>query len=89
MSREEAVERLASDDEVTYDDLDDIFRAFGFSSEIELPDATVYYHEEFIDCGIFRAQDRFGWGILSPRQRGVVRWMIECVVASERRREKR
>ena len=85
MTRDEAVTRLTSGDEVTYDILDEVFTAFGFQSEWENPDVTVYYHEDFIDCGSFRARDPFGWGTLTPRQCNLVWNMVMCVQALERR----
>lgn len=89
MTREEAFALLASGEQVPYDSLDEIFDAFGFTSEMELPHATVYYHPHFIDCGIFRARDPYGWRVLSEGQKGLVRYMLQCVAANEARRQER
>lgn len=88
VTRDEARALLASGTDVSYDSLDQIFLAFGFSSEFEAPDVTVYFHRGFIGCGIFRARDRYDWGIITPAQRTLVGWMVECVAVNERRRAK-
>jgi len=88
VTRPEALALLASADEVTYDDLADVFEAFGFRSEFEAPNVYVYYHAQFIDCGVFRAKEYLG-GVLSPGQRGLVRYMLDCVALQEDRQQRR
>lgn len=83
MTRAEARALLSSHEEVSSDDLADIFPAFGFVSEFEAPNAEIYYHTEFIDCGSYKDKEYIG-RVLTDGQRRLVRWMIECIAFNER-----
>jgi len=76
---------LRGDQELSSDDLADVFGAFGFRSEFEAPNAEIYYHEDFIDCGSYKDKEYIG-RVLSDGQRRLVRQMVECVAYNERLR---
>ncbi len=88
MTRAAARALLQSVQEIASEDLADIFGAFGFCSEFEAPDADVYYHEDYPDCGSYRDKEYIGRvvRVLSGGQRALVRRMIECAAYSERER---
>lgn len=79
LSEEEALALLDAGKPITYDDLDDIFRAFEFVPEFEVPNITWYRHRRYGRCGEFRAQPRYDFSVLSEEQKGIVRSMLECV----------
>jgi len=76
---------LRGDQEVSSDDLAEVFGAFGFCSEFEAPNAEIYYHEDFIDCGSYKDKEYIG-RVLSHGQRALVLQMVECVAYNERTR---
>ena len=88
MTQEEATDFISNAPEVPYDCLEEVFGAFGFHSEWEVPDSMVYYHTEHINCGSFRARDPYGWAILTPGQRSLVLYMLRCVEANEKRKNR-
>lgn len=88
MTPDKVMELLLSGEEIGYDVLDEMFAVFGFHSELEIPDSVVYYHSEHINCGSFRARDPYGWAILTPGQRSVVLYMLRCVEANEKRKNR-
>ena len=79
LNEEGALALLASDKSITYDDLDDIFRAFGFVAEFELPEITWYRHQRYGRCGEFRAQPKYEFSVLSEEQKAIVRRILDCV----------
>lgn len=79
MTEDEALARLRASEPITYDELlDEVFAAFGFASEFQVPDVTWYRHPAH-DCGEFRAQPRYEFSVLSETQRWIVVRMVECV----------
>lgn len=82
MTREEAVKLLRGYTPVSYSQLDEIFRAFGFTSESPSFETEVYYHKSF-QCGIFTARDD-GLHHLTEQQKGVVLGMLQCVALNEK-----
>ena len=81
MSREEAIKLLRGYSPVSYELLDEIFKAFGFLSDSPSFDTEVYYHKSF-KCGLFTARDD-GLHHLTEQQKGVVLGMIQCVILNE------
>ena len=82
MTREEARSLLDSDAEVSSVDLGEIFEAFGFCSEFEAPNITIYVHEDYVNCGSYRDKEYIG-RVLGIGQRMLVAGMIECIKYSE------
>jgi hypothetical protein len=78
MTREEARRRLYDTDEVSFDLLDEIFRAFGFLSDSTDNRTEVYYHPDWRHCGLFVARDD-GEHTLALHQRLRIQGMIDCV----------
>lgn len=79
ISEGEALARLDAAPALSYDDLDEIFLAFGFSSDFEVPDVTWYTHPRYPFCGDFRAQERSQWATVSDSGRSIVKRMVACV----------
>jgi len=82
MTRDEAVSRLLGPEECGYVVLDEIFRAFGFTSDTPDFATEVYYHPRWKTCGGFTARDD-GHGVLTAGQRDLVARMLQCVAISE------
>jgi len=82
MNRTEALSRLASTDDLSYDDVDDIFAAFGFTSDSPSFSTEVYYHARYKRCGAFTARDD-GLNLVLLTQRSIIRRMLECVLWHE------
>jgi hypothetical protein len=79
VTRDEALARLASPDQLGYEVLDLIFLAFGIVSDSPTWETEVYYHPRWHhQCGAFTARDD-GIHVLTPLQRKRVRAMLECV----------
>ena len=74
-----ALDLLKSDKSLSYDDLDDIFKAFGFDDEFEVPNRTWYFHSVYA-CGHFRAEPRHDFSVLSVDQRMIVWQMIQTLI---------
>ena len=74
--QKEAVARLQSPAQISYDELEDIFLLFGFRADFEAPNTTWYRHKRF-DCGEFYANPRYAYSVLSDAQRHIVRRMIQ------------
>jgi hypothetical protein len=83
MTRDDALKLLDSEVDISYMVLDDIFRAFGFSSTSPDFETEAYRHDRY-PCGIFTARDT-GYRVLSPTQRIVVQQMVTCVLDAEAR----
>ncbi len=82
IAEQEALRLLADETRpLGYDDLDEVFTAFGFASVFVVPDVTWYHHATYPSCGDFRAQPRYDSSCLSQGQRMIVRRMIACVQA--------
>jgi len=79
----QALALLQSGAPVTYDVLDEVFLAFGFSSELELPNTTWYRHPRYGRCGDFRAKPLYDFSTLSREQVRIVLGMIGCVRAHQ------
>ena len=75
----EALALLAGATPITYDQLDEVFSAFGFLPEFEAPATTWYRHADYERCGEFRAEPRYEFSVLSDAQRAIVRRMLACV----------
>jgi hypothetical protein len=75
VTREEAWALLEGYADVSYDLVDEVFRAFGFRSRTPSWDTEVYFHPLYPDCGMFTARDD-GFHVLTPEQRGRVKWMV-------------
>ncbi|MEA3244792.1 MAG: hypothetical protein U9Q74_01420 [Gemmatimonadota bacterium] len=82
LTRPQALAKLGSPADLSFDDVDDVFRAFGFDSASPTFEIQVYYHPKH-RCGAFTARDD-GLHLVTPMQREVVRGMIECVLLHER-----
>ncbi len=72
------MEVLRSGDAIDYEQLGDVFGAFGFTSEVPDFVTEVYYHKRWEQCGMFTARD-YGMQTLSPGQRQMVCDMVDCV----------
>lgn len=81
MNREEALQLLRSDADISYLELDGIFTAFGFSSASPDFRTEVYYHPRY-QCAKFTAVDD-GLHVLTDEQRQIVTWMVNCVQGRE------
>jgi hypothetical protein len=81
MTRMEAQARLDSTDEITYDDLHEIFRTFGIRSEPH-GNTDVYCHPRYTDCGAFTARED-EVDTITLWQRLFVRRLIICVQLKE------
>jgi hypothetical protein len=84
VDRGEALRRLEDPRaEIDYEELDAIFRAFGFRSDSPNFETEVYYHPQWRhECGPYVARDD-GLHVLSPEQRERVRAKIGCVLYCE------
>lgn len=67
--------------DITFEQVDLVFHAFGFRSEAIDWQTDAYSHPRH-QCGIFIARDD-GLHVLSPTQRGIVRGMIQVLQLSE------
>lgn len=82
MTRDEALQVLGQPTDITFEDLDSVFRAFGFISATPDFETEIYYHPT-VRCGRFTARDD-GVHVLSDEQREMVSYMINQVVQAER-----
>jgi hypothetical protein len=77
VTADEALKRLTDPADITFEELDSLFRAFGFLSHSPTFETEVYYHPRF-RCGMFTARDD-GLHLLSPQQRTMVVSMVQYV----------
>ena len=70
----DALARLAGGGFLSYDDVDDIFLAFGFVSAYD--GRTIWYSHPDYDVGEFPANEKHEISVLSPQQVLIVRTMI-------------
>ena len=84
MNRAEAWRRVDGSEDLDFETLDEIFRAFGFLVESPNFETEVYYHPAF-RCGAYTARDD-GLHLVTPGQRSLVRRMLRCVEAFEKAR---
>lgn len=80
MAITEAVARtlLAQSEPLTYDEVDEVFTAFGFSSDCDGVRFT-YYHKKY-DAGVFRAAPKYEGSTITETQRGIIQQMIHRVI---------
>ena len=75
LTEEQALAKLRDAAPISFEDLDDIFRAFGFEWEFEVPSTTWYHHPTY-RCGRFPANPQHDFSVLSEAQRHIVLRMI-------------
>lgn len=83
ISRDAALARLRDARPITYDELDDIFNAFGFSGDLRYDESIWYEHPKW-SCGRFRAKPLYDFSTITEDQRGIVATMIQQLLAYER-----
>jgi hypothetical protein len=76
LTESQALAKLGDPAPITFDDLDDIFRAYGFVGEPGFPDLIWYSHPDY-SCGRFRAEPEYGFSVLSDTQRFIVKRMVQ------------
>jgi hypothetical protein len=82
VNRAEALALLRSGDELTFDALEDVFLAFGFTSESPDFETELYFHPKWRKCGAFTARDD-GVHLVTPLQRRLVLAILRCVEFNE------
>lgn len=79
LTESQALAKLRDAAPISFDGLDDIFRAFKFTSELEFPD-TIWYSHPTYDCGRFPANPRYAFSVLSDAQRVIVLRMVRALL---------
>jgi hypothetical protein len=77
LSEEAALRKLVSPEPISFEELDDIFTAFGFIAS--MPGGVMWYRHSTYDAGEFRAEPTYRFSTLSDAQRTIVWRMIERV----------
>ena len=78
LTEEEALAKLVGPQPISFQDLDDIFTAFGFIAS--MPGGVVWYRHSTYEAGEFRAEPTYRFSVLSDAQREIVWLMIERVM---------
>ncbi len=76
LTEQQALAKLRDSAPINFDDLDDIFRAFGFKDDLEFPGTIWYSHPQY-QCGRFPANPQYAFSVLSDQQRVIVVRMVQ------------
>lgn len=79
LSEAKALELLVGAPSLTYDEVDDIFQAFRFSSVVAIDGKVWYWHDDFPQCGRFPSPTDSDLTYLTGEQRVLIDGMIRCV----------
>ena len=83
LNRDAALARLGDPRPITFDELDDIFSAFGFSGDLR-NDGTIWYEHPRWKCGRFPAKPLYDLSTISVDQRMWAATMIQQLLVCER-----
>jgi hypothetical protein len=76
LTEPQALAKCRASAPISFDDLDDIFKAFGFRGELAFPDTIWYSHPKY-PCGRFPANPQHEFSVLSDTQRVIVLRMVQ------------
>ena len=79
LTEEQALAKLRDPSPISFEDLDDIFRAFGFDWQFDAPNTTWYSHPKY-KCGHFPANPQHDFSVISEEQRGIVLQMLRVLI---------